>query len=158
MKNQFKAAHEMAREIKAQYTDVNYSFQFSLCLKYLTSKKEEIKMVELPDRVLTALNNLDDVKFNKIYASQVMTDATKMFNDGWDALEDGIVVNLVDNQVIIKRGNSLVNQEMTDFRVNSGKVFGTVKRIIKEKELDDSQKLTWLAQAIITRYYTLKTI
>jgi hypothetical protein len=47
MKNLFKEAHKMAREIKAQYLDVNYSFQFSLCLKYLQSVKEEVKMVEL---------------------------------------------------------------------------------------------------------------
>jgi len=140
MKNLFKEAHKMAKEIKAQYTDVNYSFQFSLCLKFLTPKKEEVKMVELPSRVMDALNNLNEVKFNKIYAEQTIADATKMFNDGWESLEDGIVVNMKGNQVVIKKGNSLVNQEMTDFRVNSGKVHGTVKRIIMEKELDDSQK------------------
>lgn len=41
MKNLFKKAHEMAREVKAKHPEVDYRFQFGLCLSFLYSKKEE---------------------------------------------------------------------------------------------------------------------
>ncbi|HGM3507138.1 TPA: hypothetical protein ACKOR7_001713 [Clostridioides difficile] len=47
MKNLFKKAHEMAREIKRKYNDVDYKVQFSLCLSFLIEKKGDIKMKEL---------------------------------------------------------------------------------------------------------------
>lgn len=40
-KNLFKEAHKMAREIKREYPDVDYRFQFGLCLTYLLNKEEE---------------------------------------------------------------------------------------------------------------------
>lgn len=41
-KELFKKAHEMAKEIKKEYPEVNYMFQFSLCLTYL---REDVKEV-----------------------------------------------------------------------------------------------------------------
>lgn len=48
-RNLFKEAHKMAKEIKNQYPNINYRFEFSLCLSalYKENKKEGIKMVEL---------------------------------------------------------------------------------------------------------------
>lgn len=40
-KELFKQAHKMAKEIKTEYPEVNYKFQFSLCLTYL--REEEVK-------------------------------------------------------------------------------------------------------------------
>lgn len=48
MKNLFKEAHKMAREIKEQYNEVDYQAQFGLCLSYLYENKEEMKVKELP--------------------------------------------------------------------------------------------------------------
>ena len=45
--NLFKAAHKMAKDIKSEYAEVNYKFQFGLCLSYLSKIEGEIKMVEL---------------------------------------------------------------------------------------------------------------
>ena len=42
-----KKAHEMVKEIKKEYSEVDYRFQFGICLKYLLSKKKENKMVKL---------------------------------------------------------------------------------------------------------------
>lgn len=39
-----KKAHEMTKEIKKEYMEVDYRVQFGLCLSYLLSKKEEKKM------------------------------------------------------------------------------------------------------------------
>ena len=43
----FKKAHQMTREVKAQFPQVNYRVQFGLSLAYLHNVKEEVKMVEL---------------------------------------------------------------------------------------------------------------
>lgn len=40
-------AHTMTKEIKKEYKEVDYRFQFGLCLKYLLSNKEEKKMIKL---------------------------------------------------------------------------------------------------------------
>lgn len=44
MKNTFKKAHEMAKEIKREYPEVDYKIQFGLCLSYLLNNKEESEM------------------------------------------------------------------------------------------------------------------
>lgn len=47
MKNLFKEAHKLTREIKAEFKEVDYQAQFSICLSYLLNNKEEKGMVEL---------------------------------------------------------------------------------------------------------------
>ena len=46
MKNTFKRAHEMAKEIKKEYPEVDYRLQFGLCLSYLLNNKEELEMIQ----------------------------------------------------------------------------------------------------------------
>jgi hypothetical protein len=46
MKNIMKAAHKMAKEIRAEFPEVNYSFQLGLCISYL-AKEGENEMVKL---------------------------------------------------------------------------------------------------------------
>lgn len=41
-KELFKKAHEMAKEIKKEFPEVNYMFQFSLCLSYLRENIKEV--------------------------------------------------------------------------------------------------------------------
>lgn len=47
MKNLFKEAHKLTKEIKAEYPNVDYKAQFGICLSYLQEVKGECKMVEL---------------------------------------------------------------------------------------------------------------
>ena len=47
MKNLFKKAHEMTREIVERYNDVDYKAQFTLCLEYLSEGEEEMVKAEL---------------------------------------------------------------------------------------------------------------
>lgn len=42
-----KKAHQMTKEIKAEYQDVNYQVQLGLCISYLLQNEEELEMVEL---------------------------------------------------------------------------------------------------------------
>lgn len=46
-----KKAHKMAREIKAQYPEVDYRFQLGLCLSYLLNNKEEIEMTRIQELI-----------------------------------------------------------------------------------------------------------
>lgn len=41
MKNIFKEAHKIAREIKREYPEVDYKAQFGICLSYLLNNREE---------------------------------------------------------------------------------------------------------------------
>ena len=45
MKNIMKKAHEMTKEIKKEFPNVDYKFQLGLCLSFLYHNEEE--MVEL---------------------------------------------------------------------------------------------------------------
>ena len=45
-KELMKKAHEMTKEIKTQYPEVDYRFQFGLCLSFLMNEKEETEMEE----------------------------------------------------------------------------------------------------------------
>lgn len=47
MANLFKMAHEMAKTIKAEFPEVDYKFQFALCVKHLRANVSEFKMIEL---------------------------------------------------------------------------------------------------------------
>ena len=151
-----KAAHKLTKEIKAKYPEVDYRAQLGICIKFLL-KKGEIKMInEMFEKVIVVLKNLDEVKFNPIFSKEVMEDANKMFNDGWDKLEDGIVIATRGNSVAIKKGDIIIKQEMESFRINMGKLTGDVKEISKEIKVTEDKKEGFLAQAIITKYYTIR--
>ena len=70
------------------------------------------------EKIIKSLENLLEVRANKIYGDQAIAEATKMYNDGWEALEDGIVVFTKGNKVALKKGNTVENYEMRDFRVD----------------------------------------
>lgn len=46
MKDLMKRAHELTKEIKKEYPEINYQAQLGICISYL-SNKEEREMVEL---------------------------------------------------------------------------------------------------------------
>ena len=46
MKDLMKRAHELTKEIKKEYPEINYQVQLGICISYL-SNKEEVEMVEL---------------------------------------------------------------------------------------------------------------
>jgi len=45
----FLKAHQMTREIKRQYQEVDYRAQFGLCLSYLLKNRKEVKDMEYPE-------------------------------------------------------------------------------------------------------------
>lgn len=46
-----KEAHKMAREIKEEFPGVDYKTQFGLCMSYLLSNREDIKLVDLKKEI-----------------------------------------------------------------------------------------------------------
>lgn len=107
------------------------------------------------NKVIQELEKLQEVKTNSSYRDKVIKEATEMYQAGWDALEDGIVISLRGNKVAIKTGASIVIKEMLDFNVRDGKLDGNVKSILNQMEVGN-KKEEYLAQAIITKYYTIK--
>jgi len=108
------------------------------------------------NKVIANLNNLQEVRTNPMYGKKVIAEATEMFNAGWDALEDGAVILTKGNLVAVKKGDTMVKNEMADFRVNLGKLTGNIAREIGVVPVAEDKKEQYLAQAIITKYYTLR--
>lgn len=51
MKNVMKRAHEMAKEIKREYPEVDYQAQLGICLSYLyNEEKEEVVTIETVEK------------------------------------------------------------------------------------------------------------
>lgn len=56
MKNIMKKAHEMTRELKEKYPEINYQFQLGLCISYLLEEKEETAvLLEVKDWMLNKI-------------------------------------------------------------------------------------------------------
>lgn len=108
------------------------------------------------NKIISNLQNLQVIKFNKICGDEVISEATEMFNAGWDKLEDGIVIMTKGNFVAIKKGNTIVKYEMKDFSVNMGKLNGNIAKETGRIEVAEDKKEAYLAQAIITKYYTMR--
>lgn len=60
-----KEAHRLAREIKTEYPEVNYSFQFGICIKYLLSNKEVEKVLIKTMSSNYELKNFETVKLSE---------------------------------------------------------------------------------------------
>lgn len=113
------------------------------------------------------LNNVIDTIKNapimrtlvKSQIDDITADATALYNAGFDALVDGTVIAYQNNIVIIKQGSTYVRQEMYDnFGIRSGMLTTDVKRVIETKDIPEDKKTAYLAQAIITKYYTIKEV
>lgn len=108
------------------------------------------------NKIIENLEKLDMVKFNKDYRDKAISDATQMLSNGWDALEDGVVVSYKGNQVAVKKGDTVVINMMRDFNINMGKLDGNIDREIKVMEIPEAKRESYLAQAILAKYYTLR--
>ena len=109
-------------------------------------------------KIITSLQNLQEVKTNPVYGKQIIAEATAIYNAGWDSLKDDIVVQSKNSQVAVKQGNTIVLYQMLDFNIKSGVLDGNIKNVIKIIEVTEDKKNVYLAQAIITKYYTLKKV
>jgi hypothetical protein len=110
------------------------------------------------NKVFEALEKLDLYKNNPIFAKESKEEATATYNAGWDALEDGQVVNYKGDYVMVKSGNSIIVQEMlrNQWHINCGKLIGDIKRIVETRPIDTKEKKeAGVAQAIIARFYTI---
>jgi hypothetical protein len=109
------------------------------------------------NKVFTELEKLDLYKHNPIFAKEAKEEAAERFNAGWEAIEDGTVVNYKGNFVMTKKGDSLEVKEMVrnQWRVDCGKLIGDVKRIVETRTVTDDKKEALTAQVIIVRFYTI---
>lgn len=49
MKNVMKAAHKLAKEIKAEYPEVDYKAQLGICIAYLSKEEGEVEMSKIDE-------------------------------------------------------------------------------------------------------------
>lgn len=106
------------------------------------------------NKIIEAIMQRDAIRYNKEYAEKATKDTTEMYSAGWDALEDGTVVQTKGNIIAVKKGSAVITHEIDGY-VNMGKFVGDIKRTIKTIELTGAQKQSLLAQAIVTKYYTV---
>jgi hypothetical protein len=100
------------------------------------------------DKIIKALKD-------EANADVKIKEAKEMFSAGWEAMCDGTVVNYNGNQVAVKDGNSIIVYRMKDFRINMGKLIGDIECKLKAIEVPDAKKESYLAQAIVAKYYTI---
>jgi len=109
------------------------------------------------NKVIEAIKNSDLAKGNPAHEKEAIEEATISWNNGFDALEDGKVIYCKGDRVLVKKGSKVILQDMQrdNWRINCGKLIGDVKAIVKEIEIPENEKGKYLAQAIITRFYTI---
>ncbi len=132
MKNLFKKAHEMTREMKERYPEVDYQTQFGLCLSYLFEEgKEEEEVKELkgtPKQIAWA---------EKIREEQM--EAVYRFQERWIAkLEKENNQEEIDkiNDIVIKLENLDEASKWID--INQGMI--TLHFLINPKRREDTLK------------------
>lgn len=110
------------------------------------------------NKAIEAIMKRNAIKNNKEYAEKAIKEATEMYNAGWDALEDGRVVNYKGDYVMVKKGDSIMVQEMVrdQWHINCGTLIGDVKKIVGTRPVNTADKrAAGVAQAIVTRFYTV---
>lgn len=70
MKNLFAKAHKMTREVKKTYPEVDYKFQFGLCLSFLYQNKEEEKMESAIEKIYENKSKKYDLNGYWIFAEE----------------------------------------------------------------------------------------
>lgn len=68
-KELFVKAHKMAKEIKGEYPEVNYMFQFSLCLSYLKEEAKEEKAIIWEDVAKAAEKAVNELGYTDYYVN-----------------------------------------------------------------------------------------
>ena len=113
-------------------------------------------VLEMLQKAIDAIMQKEVYKYNTKYAADMAADAEKIYSAGWDALLDGTVIQYKGCQVAVKAGDNVEVWQMLDedWSVISGKLHGDNKKLLKTAPLTEQQKQAYLAQSIITRYYT----
>lgn len=82
MKELFKKAHQLTKEIKKEFPEVDYRFQFSLCLAYLQEGEKEMVKLEGTEK---------QVK----WAEDIKRELIEMVNERYTTLENKDMVRAV---------------------------------------------------------------
>jgi len=90
------------------------------------------------EKIITMLN--EKFSSNKGYMESAIDEATNIYNAGWEAFEDGSVIQMSGNFVAVKSGNSIIKYEMKDFQVNSGKLIGDPIKTVTIIEIPESKR------------------
>jgi hypothetical protein len=88
MKNIFKKAHQMTKEIKREYPEVSYQAQFGLCLSFLLSEKEE-EVKEMKTKVF--------IKTGKKQVAADKNNIVGLVKENKDCSKDCSIVFMVDD-------------------------------------------------------------
>ena len=104
MKNLFKEAHKLTKEIKEQYPEVDYKAQFGICLSYLRSNKEEGNMK-------LYLMEVDDGDTNT-YEYSNRGSIAKGWNFVGNAEQVLAIADKVEEMGLIKMAHPWINEEL----------------------------------------------
>ncbi|MCT4563762.1 MAG: hypothetical protein N4A68_05515 [Maledivibacter sp.] len=74
-------AHKLAKEIKEEYPEVNYSVQLGICIKFLLSEKEDERVLELQKTLdITEEESIKLAEVEKVYQEEYAEEAKITFN------------------------------------------------------------------------------
>ena len=86
MEDIYKKAHKMSKKIYDKYKDVDYKFQFQLCLSYLSDKKVNERIKEI----------LNEVKINEEEA--ILLEKVEFYYKSFFNIEENIKFRLWQRQ------------------------------------------------------------
>lgn len=158
MKKVMVRAWEIAKEAVAKFGGkVKEFFQQALIMAWSEFKKGADIMNETLVKVLEAIEKHDIANGNSIWLRESKEEAIKMFNAGFESLEDGQIVSAKGrNLVAVKEGNTVVVKRAKDgMTLRSGKVIAGDFEVAKVVEVTADKKEDFLAQAIVSRFYTI---
>lgn len=119
MTNLFKKAHEMTKEIKKEFPDVDYKFQFVLCVKYLSKEGEHMDLTGSDKQIKWAndireklLNSFDGQTMSSVIAPIIRTGNTPKKTEFMATMKSKITNDIeANNSIIINMLKDIVNSE-----------------------------------------------
>lgn len=127
MKNIMKQAHEMTKEIKREYPEVNYKFQLGLCLSFLAKKGDNNMTIE---EIIKKINNADfDYKeetnskltakrwikgnYDRLYVNHIVN-GRKSYTYGYYKIENNNIVEFVRETSKLNRYSASMQREIQE--------------------------------------------
>lgn len=139
MKELFVKAHKMAKEIKAQYPEVDYKLQFSLCLAYLREGENEMVELQGSEKQIA-------------WAKEIKEEILQNLKDKIDNIDNSpkFAKKIYQNFELTCKGKEQIVKEVTDILVKI--IAGVEKETSAKRIIDWKSNESYLSKELVEFY------